>query len=151
MAPGDFFHPISGPDNRNFLASLEFSIEITCPNHCMRVRSTIWSNLPDCFGTPSIWHQTSLLLNHCFQENWPIERRHLWLNSWRRCTSSQLNAHVSNPCRRVRQTVALYTLPSAVREMSLQHQRGTSLRKQLGLLRFWQNSLLQYFRPFEQH
>ena len=65
--PRDRFQPISGSDNRNFLGSLEFSIRRTCPNHHMRVSSTIWSNL-DCFWTSNIRCRSSLLYNRCFQE-----------------------------------------------------------------------------------
>ena len=90
--PHDHFQLISGSDNRNFLGSLEFSIRRTCPNHRMRAPSTIWSNLLDCFWTPNIPCRTSLLLIRYFQEKCPIERRYLWSNTRRRCTSSERNA-----------------------------------------------------------
>ena len=107
----DRFQPITGSYNRNFLGSLEFSIRRTCPNHRMRVPRTIWSNLLDYFWTPKIRCRTSLLLKRCFQEKCPIERKHLWSNTWRRCTSSEGNAHDSHPYKRVGRIVALYTLP----------------------------------------
>ena len=117
-------HPI-----KIFLESLELFILSTCPNHRKQVSRMIWFSFLDDLGSPKIRSRTSSLVIRCFHEKCPIDRRHLWSNTWSLCKSPERNGHVSHPYRRVERTVALYTRPLVAREASVQRQRWLKLEK----------------------
>ena len=59
----------------------------TCPNYQRRVPRMIWFIFLDDLGSPKIRCRTSSLVIRGFHEKCPIDRRHLWSNTWGLCKS----------------------------------------------------------------